>query len=273
MDWWVALKLPGGEDLAYLDSAAAASDADDARFMWEPTPALLHPSICSTCRPLPCGVADCWITGDTMMGPMCRHVSGANTSLSQTLQQLYAGATQPEAGAPGHIMYSDQPPLVDPLGDEGSSAAAAFTRGKGVMVRAGPEPLNPINHAQGAIEPVDTAMCCSCRHYHLVIGIKLLCIAVSFTDDCTEMPSTAKVDGVAAEDENGWQLTAMLSAGLRRGARLLAGAQHPLLPTGAQAVSLHRCSPSHPAPTVAPTGTIAHALHCRCPSRICNHTG
>ena len=33
MDWWVALKLPGSEELAYLDSVAASNHVDDARFM------------------------------------------------------------------------------------------------------------------------------------------------------------------------------------------------------------------------------------------------
>ena len=32
VDWWVALKLPGSEDLAYLDSTVTISDDNDARF-------------------------------------------------------------------------------------------------------------------------------------------------------------------------------------------------------------------------------------------------
>ena len=81
-----------------------------------------------------------WSLSGLQWATLRRHVSGANTSLSQTLLQLYAGAAQPGVGAPGHMMYSDQPPLVEPLGNEGSAAAAAFTRGKGVMVRANSQP-------------------------------------------------------------------------------------------------------------------------------------
>jgi hypothetical protein len=33
LDWWVALKLPDSDDLAYLDSATAARLQSDARFM------------------------------------------------------------------------------------------------------------------------------------------------------------------------------------------------------------------------------------------------
>ena len=32
VDWWVALKLPGGDEIAYLDSNAAAALYTDARF-------------------------------------------------------------------------------------------------------------------------------------------------------------------------------------------------------------------------------------------------
>ena len=85
---------------------------------------------------------------------VCRHVTSANTSLSQTLQQLYLGAAQPGPGAPGHIMYSDQPPLVDPLGNEDSSAMAAFTRGKGVMVRCFCQVLDDFAPAVARREPL-----------------------------------------------------------------------------------------------------------------------
>ena len=68
----------------------------------------------------------------------CRYVdpAAANSSLAATLHQLYGAdeSGNPSAGAPGHIMYSDQPPLVDPLGDEGA-LGSAFTQGRGVMVR------------------------------------------------------------------------------------------------------------------------------------------
>jgi hypothetical protein len=60
----------------------------------------------------------------------------ANTSLAATLRQLYAQTDggEPAAGAPGHVMYSDEPPLVDPLGDEDFYAYSA-TQGRGVLVR------------------------------------------------------------------------------------------------------------------------------------------
>lgn len=63
------------------------------------------------------------------------------SALNRTLRQLYAdeaysgGATSADdrLGRPGHIMYSDEPPLVEGLSDE-DSFGFAFTHGKGVMV-------------------------------------------------------------------------------------------------------------------------------------------
>ena len=37
VDWWVAIKLPGGDNLAYLDSQAAAEFGVEARFRYRLT--------------------------------------------------------------------------------------------------------------------------------------------------------------------------------------------------------------------------------------------
>lgn len=74
--------------------------------------------------------------------------SGAS-ALNRTLQQLYAAeeraysggassgaAADARLGNPGHIMYSDEPPMVEGLSDD-DSFESAFTQGKGVMVSSG----------------------------------------------------------------------------------------------------------------------------------------
>lgn len=38
MDWWIAIQLPGGNDLAYLDSEAAAEFGEEARFRYSLDP-------------------------------------------------------------------------------------------------------------------------------------------------------------------------------------------------------------------------------------------
>lgn len=55
------------------------------------------------------------------------------SALNRTLRQLYAPDGGAGLGRVGHVMYSDQPPLVDGLSDE-ESFDAVFTQGKGVMV-------------------------------------------------------------------------------------------------------------------------------------------
>ena len=73
-------------------------------------------------------------------------MSGEASALNRTLRQLYAadegaysgGATSLDArlGSPGHVMYSDEPPMVEGLNDE-DSFEFVFTQGKGVMVSFG----------------------------------------------------------------------------------------------------------------------------------------
>ena len=72
-----------------------------------------------------------------------RYMPAEASALNRTLRQLYAdehgtysgGATSADArlGRPGHIMYSNEPPLEQGLSDE-DSFGFAFTQGKGVMV-------------------------------------------------------------------------------------------------------------------------------------------
>lgn len=148
LDWWVALKLPGGNDLAYLDSVTAARMQSDARFKCGFHPEPLEHAVDS------CRLLCLWLEAfckprhihaqrkdlSLIMRLPCigRYIdaAAANTSLSATLLQLYAqnGAGEPAAGAPGHLMYSDEPPLVDPLGNEDFYAYSA-TQGRGVLVR------------------------------------------------------------------------------------------------------------------------------------------
>lgn len=77
----------------------------------------------------------------------CRHMLAHESSaLNRTLRQLYAAEGDANAGSTllssvGHIMYSDEPPMVEGLSDE-DSFDFAFTQGKGVMVSAGlPSPV------------------------------------------------------------------------------------------------------------------------------------
>lgn len=74
---------------------------------------------------------------------MSAHESSA---LNRTLRQLYAAEGSANAGiaalgSAGHIMYSDEPPMVEGLNDE-DSFDFAFTQGKGVMVSA--HALSPV---------------------------------------------------------------------------------------------------------------------------------
>ncbi|CAL8470544.1 g10086 [Coccomyxa elongata] len=99
VDWWMTIKLPGNSDLAYIDSQTAAELGEGARFR--------H---------------------------MLAHESSA---LNRTLRQLYAAESSAHSGSTtlgsaGHIMYSDEPPMVEGLSDE-DSFGFAFTQGKGVM--------------------------------------------------------------------------------------------------------------------------------------------
>ena len=41
MDWWIALKLPGADDLAYLDSQDADKLGEQARFRQAPMQPLI----------------------------------------------------------------------------------------------------------------------------------------------------------------------------------------------------------------------------------------
>ena len=79
--------------------------------------------------------------------------SGAS-ALNRTLQQLYAAEERAYSGGassgaeadarlgnPGHIMYSDEPPMVEGLSDD-DSFESAFTQGKGVMVSSGAQSLH-----------------------------------------------------------------------------------------------------------------------------------
>ena len=77
----------------------------------------------------------------------CRHMLAHESSaLDRTLRQLYAAegganAGSTALGSAGHIMYSDEPPVVEGLSDE-DSFDFAFTQGKGVMVSA--DLLSPV---------------------------------------------------------------------------------------------------------------------------------
>jgi hypothetical protein len=59
------------------------------------------------------------------------------SSLGRTLGQLYVAEGGPGLGSPGHVMYSDEPPMVEGMNDE-DFFAFAFSQGKGVMVHSQP---------------------------------------------------------------------------------------------------------------------------------------
>ena len=154
--------------------------------------------------------------------------AAANTSLSVTLQQLYAttAAGEPAAGAPGHIMYSSEPPLVDPLGDEDFYAYTS-TQGRGVLVRPQLPVLPLLRMSPVLLAPPKGA---SIRTYH---G----CWCHAHLYMARPMPSTCH-------------------AGVWRGARVLACAQRSLLPAGATRGQLPRQGPAHPLSGLRPSHCI-----------------
>lgn len=80
----------------------------------------------------------------------CKESSGCGgSSLNRTLRQLYA-VGEPGLGRPGHIMYSDAPPIVDGLNDE-DFFDFSFTQGKGVLVSSARHgiPLTDTHRRQG----------------------------------------------------------------------------------------------------------------------------